>query len=258
MFDGHEAIHREVDSNDVEETEDEEGKDPYPEIGFLISKVDVDELLEDLILIGFTNENHDAVEHSDHEILEDDLGPVDVLDLGNVDPYFVIGFWDNVVDLYDSDFAYILPIQLKADLGNDDDDSDDFPFILSDVVLDGNEFSFDNSHEHVEPFDRELGRLHDVLANELEFSHDVVGDVEVMRVHVVERVLGVVVVDDVFVGILTSDDEHDAHVKDDVVREEQMVDHLVENIIEDFDVDDALFDADVVDNVEENDNGNDT
>ena len=69
-----------------------------------------------------------AVEHSDHEVLEDDLGPVDVLDIGNVDPYFVIGFWDNVVDLHDSDVVYILPIQLKADLGNDDDDSDDFPF----------------------------------------------------------------------------------------------------------------------------------
>ena len=26
-----------------------------------------------------------------------------------------------------------------------------------------------------------------------------------------------------FIGILTSDDEHDAHVKDDVVREEQIV-----------------------------------
>ena len=107
---------------------------------------------------------------------------------------------------------------MKADLGNDDDDNDDFPFLLSDVVLDGNELSFDNSNEHVEPFDRELGRLHDVLANVLEFGHNVVDDVEVMRVHVVERVL--CVVDDVFVGILTSDDEHDAHVKDDVVREE--------------------------------------
>ena len=109
---------------------------------------------------------------------------------------------------------------------------------------------------HVEPFDRELGRLHDVLANVLEFGHDVVDDVEVMRVHVVERVLGVAV-DDVFVGILTSDDEHDAHVKDDVVRKEQVVDRLVEVIIEDFDVDDVLLDADVVDNVEEDDNGND-
>ena len=256
MFDGHEAIHREVDSNDVEEDEDEKGEAPYPEIGFLISKADVDELLEDLVLIGFTNENHDAAEHSDHEVLEDDLGPVDVLDLGDVDPYFVIGFWDSVVDLHDSDFAYILPTQLKADLGNDDDDNDDFPFLLSDVVLDGNEPSFDNSNEHVEPFDRELGRLHDVLANVLEFGHNVVDDVEVMRVHVVERVLGVVV-DDVFVGILTSDDEHDAHVKDDVVRKEQMVDRLAEDIIEDVGVDDVLLDADVADNVEEDDNGND-
>ena len=88
----------------------------------------------------------------------------------------------------------------------------------------------------------------------LEFGHGFV-DVETVRVHVVERVL--CVVDDVFVGTLTSDDEHDAHVKDDVVREEQMVDRLVEDIIEDFDVDDVLFDANVVDNVEEIDNGND-
>ena len=76
--------------------------------------------------------NHDAVEHSDHEIFEDDLGPVDVLDLGNVDPYFVIGFWDNVIDLHDSDLAYILPMQTQADLGDDEDDNDDFPSFLSD------------------------------------------------------------------------------------------------------------------------------
>ena len=110
LSNGHEAIHREVDSDDAEENEDEEGKDPCPEIGFLISKVDVDELLEDLTLTNFTNENHDAVEDSDHEVLEDDLGPIDVLDLGKIDPYFVIGFWDNLVDLHDSDFVYILLI----------------------------------------------------------------------------------------------------------------------------------------------------
>ena len=56
----------------------------------MISRADVDEPLEDLILIGCANENHDAVEHADHEVLKDDLGPIDVLDLGNVDPYFVI------------------------------------------------------------------------------------------------------------------------------------------------------------------------
>ena len=40
-----------------------------------------------------------------------------------------------------------------------------FHFLLSDVVLNGNELSFDKADEHVEPFDPELGRLHDVLAN---------------------------------------------------------------------------------------------
>ena len=88
----------------------------------------------------------------------------------------------------------------------------------------------------------------------LEIGHDVV-DVEAMRVHVVDRFL--CVVDDVFIGILTFDDEHDAHVKDDVVREEQIIGHLIENIVEDSHIDDVLLDADVFDNVEENDDGSD-
>ena len=68
LFYGHGAIHRKVDGNGGEEGRDILRLD-------FISEADVEKLLNILILMGVTNENHDVVEHSDHELLKDDLGP---------------------------------------------------------------------------------------------------------------------------------------------------------------------------------------